>query len=488
MHWDNRMFELYGINRDTFPSNIDAWINGLHPEDKLRAVAESNSAIVGEKDFNTSFRVLHPDGTVKYLKANAIVLRDGDGKAIRMIGINRDITEQVLAEEAKKSLEDQLKHAQKMEAIGTLAGGIAHDFNNILGAILGYAEMVQDDIPAGSVAAKDIEQVIAAGHRAKELVKQILAFSRQAESQRILIQPSVIIKEAIKMLRSSLPTTISIDQNIDPESGHVMADPTQLHQILVNLCTNAFHAMEETGGTITISLQKKSFSIVDLPGGPDVQPGEFVQLSVADTGSGIAPDIMEKIFDPYFTTKEVGKGTGMGLAIIHGIVKTYGGFITCHTTVGLGTVFHVCLPITEDTATPEAEPVDLIQHGNEHILYIDDEEILAEMGKTMLERLGYRVTMRTTSLEALMVFQNQSDAFDLVITDQTMPGMTGIDLARRMLQIKPDLPIILCTGYSSQVSEAKAKSYGIKGFVMKPLAKRDIADLIRKVLDERKSI
>ena len=483
MLWDNRMFELYGINRDTFHSNIEAWISSLHPEDKQRAIAESNSALAGKNDFNTSFRVLHPDGTMKYLKANAIVIRDNEGKAIRMIGINRDITEQVLAKEAKKSLEDQLKHAQKLEAIGTLAGGIAHDFNNILGAILGYAEMAREDCPPESIMASDLDQVILASNRAKDLVKQILAFSRQTENKKVPLQPAIIIRETIKLLRSTLPTTVDIQQEIEEEADFVLADPTQIHQILMNLCTNAFHAMEQTGGRLSISLKSKCLLSPDLIGHSYIQPGKFVELSVKDSGSGIPQKIQRRIFDPYFTTKETGKGTGMGLAIAHGIVESCGGFITCHSQVGEGAVFTILLPVFEGHAETENSPIGLVPEGAERILFVDDEKMLAQMGKTMLERIGYAVTVQTSSLGALSTFQNQPDAFDLVITDQTMPEMTGIDLARRMLQIRPNMPIILCTGYSSQISEEQAKSYGVKGFAMKPIAKNDIAVLIRDVLD-----
>lgn len=290
------------------------------------------------------------------------------------------------------------------------------------------------------------------------------------------------------MLRSSLPTTIDIQQDIDLEEGLILADPTQIHQVMVNLCTNALHAMEETGGTLTISLKKTTLSKEDLMRESQLQPGVFVQLSIGDTGSGIAADIQEKMFDPFFTTKEVGKGTGMGLAIIHGIVKSLNGFVTCQSQPGEGAVFNVYLPVIEDPAVLEIQPVSLdrSQLGNERILFIDDEEILADMGKVMLERLGFRVTVRRSSIEALKTFENHPDQFDLVITDLTMPGMTGSDLARRMLQIRPGMPIILCTGFSSVMSEEKARSLGIKGFAFKPLSKNDLAALIRKVLDDEK--
>jgi PAS domain S-box-containing protein len=399
------------------------------------------------------------------------------------IGIIRDITERKQAEEEKKNLTTRLQQSQKMEAIGTLAGGIAHDFNNILGAILGYAEMIRDDCPADSIIAHDISQVIRAGNRAKELVKQILAFSHQSEAVKLPVQPATIIKEAVAMLRASLPTTITIEQDIAPDAGVILADPTQIHQILMNLGTNAFHAMEMAGGILSISLHQKTLSEKDLGLGKHMQPGNFIQLSVRDNGVGIAPEIRGKIFDPYFTTKAVGKGTGMGLAMVHGIVQSYGGSITCDSQVGEGTVFHITLPVAEAGSIKEKECTELIPVGREHILLIDDEQMLAEMSKAMLERLGYRVTSETNSIEALVTFRKQPQLFDLMITDQTMPGMTGIDLARLMLQIRPGLPIILCTGYSTLISEEKAKSLGIKGFALKPVTKEGLGTLVRRVLD-----
>jgi PAS domain S-box-containing protein len=483
MFWDERMFELYGISRETFPCNLDAWTNGLHPGDKRRAIDECNSALLGEREFNTTFRVIHPDGTIKYIRGNGLVIRDDSGKAVRMIGINRDITEQKQKEEERKNLEAHLQQAQKMEAIGTLAGGIAHDFNNILGAILGYSEMAKEDSLSGSVNPHDLEQIILAGTRAKALVHQILAFSRQTELQRIPLQPSVIIKESIRLLRSTIPTTIDIQQDLDPKTDLILADPTQIHQILMNLCTNAYHAMEETGGTLSISLKNITLTKQDLPTVPLVKPGNFVRLTIKDTGVGIEPEIRSKIFDPFFTTKETGKGTGLGLAIAHGIIDSYGGFITCRSKIGDGTVFEISLPALSEHIVLETKELELITGGTERILFIDDELMLAEMNQNMLSKLGYSVTVRTNSLEALTTFQNQPNAFDLVITDQTMPGMTGVVLARRMLQIRPEMPIILCTGYSTIVSEDEARSLGIKGFAMKPLSKKDIAAMIRKVLD-----
>lgn len=427
--------------------------------------------------------VVDTDGSELWFNSTIVPVNDNNGRIEYIIIVSIDTTERHKAENEKANLENRLNHAQKMEAMGTLAGGIAHDFNNILAAILGYAEMARDDCQPGTTVAEDLDKVLEGGNRAKDLVQQILAFSRQSEMERIPLQPASVTKEAIKMLRPSLPTTIEINQDIPPATGLILADPTQIHQILMNLCTNAFHAMEETGGKLDISLKEVSLCSEDLIHEPDVEPGTFVQLSISDSGPGITPDIKIKIFDPYFTTKETGKGTGMGLAIVHGIVKSYGGFISLYSEPGEGTAFHVFIPVVEKELLPKIKDVDPIPIGSDRILFIDDEEILAEMGKSMLERLGYHVTVRNNSIEALETFQNQPEQFDLVITDQTMPGMTGADLARRMMQIKPEIPIILCTGYSTTISEEKAKSMGIKEFALKPLSKKDIAVLIRKVLD-----
>ncbi len=401
----------------------------------------------------------------------------------RLLSIMHDTSETKQIEKQKEILQNQLNQAQKMEAIGTLAGGIAHDFNNILGAILGYAEMAKDDCQPGTRVASDLNKVLEAGNRAKELVQQILAFSRQSNTKCIPIQPAGIVREVIKLLRPSLPTTIEINQNIASTTSLILADPTQIHQVIMNFGTNAFQAMEETGGKLNFSLKEVILSSEDLVHQAAIEAGNFIQISICDSGPGIAPDIKSKIFDPYFTTKGTGKGTGMGLSIVHGIVKSYGGFILLYSELGKGTTFHVFLPVIENDALTEIEVIEQIPIGRERILFIDDEEILTEMGKDILERLGYHVTVRQNSLEALEIFQNQPDQFDLIITDQTMPEMTGSDMARRMLQIRHDIPIILCTGYSTVISEEKAKSLGIKEFALKPLSKKDLAVLIRKVLD-----
>ena len=371
-----------------------------------------------------------------------------------------------------------------MEAIGTLAGGIAHDFNNILGAILGYTEIARDILPQESFAVQNLNKVLEASHRAATLVKQILAFSRQSQIERIPLEPAHIVKEALRLLRPSLPSTIAIKQQIDTTIAPIFADPVQVHQVMMNLCTNAYQAMEQTGGTLEIALTKCKLGQDDLQQHPSVLPGNFVVLSVSDTGTGIEPDIWGRIFDPYFTTKGIGKGTGMGLSIVHGIVTSYGGFITSGNNLGGGTVFKVYFPAVDEEPPLQAIPEEITPSGIEHILLVDDEEVLTELGKTILERLGYKVTVRTSSLEALATFQKQPNGFDAVITDQTMPSMTGMELAKQMLQIRPDIPIILCTGHSTLINEEAAKEQGIKEFAMKPLSKKMIAAALRRALDQ----
>ncbi len=393
----------------------------------------------------------------------------------KIIHIAHDVSEQ-------KKLEKKLGQARKMEAIGTLAGGIAHDFNNILAVIQGYTELAKLQSTVGSQTEEYLQQIMLAGIRAKELVKQILAFSRHVETAKVPLQVASIVKEVLKLPRSSLPTTITIEQDIDEESGMILADPTEIHQIIMNICTNAFHAMEPTGGILSVRLQRTFLYGPSLENVSNMQPGNFLQLSIGDTGPGIDPDIQGKIFEPFFTTKEVGKGTGMGLAITHGIVKSCGGFISCNSQEEKGTVFSINFPLLHEPSLLESQVVKKNYSGTEHILFVDDEKMLTDIGKIMLEQFGYSVTVSTSSIEALSIFAKQPDAFDLVITDQTMPGMPGIDLTRKMLDIRPNLPIILCTGYSSTVSAETARAAGIRGFAMKPLVMDDIGAVIREIL------
>lgn len=480
-------YTILGYEDGEFPATYDAWRQLVHSDDIASVELELHQRIESGEGFDIELRMKTKSGRWRWVSiCGKSIEKDLENKALRMIGILSDISERKQVEEEKKALQAQLLQAQKMEAIGTLAGGIAHDFNNILGAIIGFAEIASDCIPPESEAIEHLGKVQTAGQRAAILVKQILAFSRQANIERIPLKPDPLVKEAIKLLRPSLPSTITIKQDIDSSTCSILADPTQFHQILMNLCTNAFHAMEQTGGVLEIILKDCELSRDDLQHEPEVQPGKFVMLSIRDTGSGIGPEIRDKIFDPYFTTKEVGKGTGMGLAIAHGIILSYGGFIICESETGQGTLFRVFFPAIDEEGITGEIPVDIAaSSGAERILLVDDEKMLVELGKTMLERLGYEVTALTSSREAFAIFQNQPHLFDAIITDQTMPGITGIDLSRQILQIRPEIPIILCTGYSTLVNEEQAKAIGIKGFIDKPMVRKVISALLRKVLDDR---
>jgi len=447
---------------------------------------EHEEGVDPERTVKVEMDFYHKNGSIVRMESVMSAIRDHDGTITGIHGVSRDITERKQAEEEKKKLEAQLTQVQKLESIGTLAGGIAHDFNNILAAIIGYTELAMNDISEPTKAWGELKEVRKAGDRAKSLVSQILAFSRQTETKHSPLTLQPIIKESIKMMRSVIPTTIEIRQNL-VDSGLVMSDPTQINQIVMNLCTNAVHAMDWTGGVLEVSLKRVSINGDAKTPDLDLPPGRYVKLSVSDTGQGMTPEVMARIFDPYFTTKEVGRGTGLGLSVVHGIVKSHGGVITCRSTYGEGSVFDIYLPeidTKDESSNPHLERV-LLPIGTESILFVDDEPVLIELAKKMIENLGYTVLTRTSSIEALELFRNNPSKFDLVITDMTMPAMTGDKLAQRMMEIRQDIPIILCTGYSEYITEERAKRIGIREFVMKPLVVKELSKTIRKVLDER---
>lgn len=416
------------------------------------------------------------DGTPYEVEASISPIRDNAGTIMNYVTIERDVTHEV-------ELEAQLRQVQKMEAIGTLAGGVAHDFNNILGAIMGYAEMALYNVPEGTSARRNLEQVLKASYRGKDLVKQIITFSRRSEQERKPMRIGPIIKEALKLLRASLPTTIEIHHHIGSESGMVLADPAQIHQVLMNLCSNAAHAMREKGGVLEVSLADVELDSDAAGGHPDFKPGWYLKLTVSDTGYGMDHATMERIFEPFFTTKGPGEGTGMGLAVVHGIVKGYGGAITVSSEPGQGSVFNVFLPQIEADTIMEPTSLTPIPRGSERVLFVDDEEALVDMVRQMLEHLGYNVVAKVSSIEALDVFRAEPESFDLVIADQTMPQMTGAELAKELMRIRPDIPIILCTGFSEVITEEEAKAEGILEFVMKPISTREMAETVRRVLD-----
>ena len=390
----------------------------------------------------------------------------------------RDISE-------RKRLEAQIRQSQKMEAIGTLAGGIAHDFNNLLAAIIGHAELVTDNVPRDGTAWQDLQHVLAAGKRAKDLVRQILTFSRQTEQERRPVSVSMISSEALRLLRASLPATIEIRQQVDPEAGNVLADASQLHQVLMNLCTNAEHAMRERGGVLDVNVKAVTVDRDFASSHPPLRPGPHVRLTVRDTGQGMPPHVRERIFEPFFTTKAPGEGTGMGLAVVHGIIAGHRGAISVDTAPERGTKFEIYLPRCDAAEAGGAPAEEPFHGGRERILIVDDEPFLARLWIEMLQRLGYLVTGFTSSFEALEAFRATPNSFDLVMTDQTMPQLTGETLARECLRIRPDIPIILCTGFSHTMTEEKAKALGIRAYLMKPISRRELGLAVRCVLDQR---
>jgi PAS domain S-box-containing protein len=417
------------------------------------------------------------DGTLYQIEATISPIKNGTGEIINFVAVNRDVTEEI-------KLEGKLRQAQKMEAIGTLAGGIAHDFNNILSAIMGYTELAEYDMPEGSKARNNLMEVLKAGRRAKDLVQQILAFSRQGEQERKPLKISHIINEALKLLRASLPTTIDIRRSTETDTDIIEADSTQIHQIMINLCANAAHAMNNNGGVLKVGIRNVKVGNKDRGAEyPNLPPGPYVMLTVRDTGHGMSAEVLDHIFDPYFSTKEKGEGTGLGLAVVHGIVKSHGGAITAYSEVGKGSTFNIYFPATEKKVVQKEEKAEVISTGHQRILFVDDEPALVDIGKKMLEHLGYEVVARVSSVEALEAFRNNPDKFDLIITDKTMPQMTGFDLAGEIKQVRPDIPIILCTGFSDTTDTDKAKAMGISGLIMKPVVGREMAESIKHVLE-----
>ncbi len=402
--------------------------------------------------------------------------------------LRREINAHRQLDKEKKQLEDQLRQAQKMEAIGTLAGGIAHDFNNILAAIMGHTELALIQLAEKDQAERCLSEVLRASDRAKDLVAQILSFSRHSDSELKPLQISIIIKEALRLIRSTLPTTIHINRIIQDQNSIVVGNATQIHQIMMNLCTNAAHAMAGQGGNMTVSLQAVDIAIDDLADSstypPGLAPGRYVCLTVADTGPGIPPHLINRIFDPYFTTKDKGVGTGLGLAVVQGIVQNHGGIIEVASSEGKGTIFYIYLPRIESEIKDEIKTLQAIPDGHESILYVDDDPTLAELGGKLLTTLGYRVVTETNPHHALEMFLERPQAFDLVITDLIMPGLTGEALAAEILKHCPQMPIIVCTGFSERLSEDQLIQFGLRGILYKPITIQHLAQVIRQVLDK----
>ncbi len=430
-----------------------------------------NATIIGK---GREVSALHKDGSQIPVLLHVSREAELDGERV-FVGVLRDLSKE-------KYVEAQLRQAQKMEAIGTLAGGIAHDFNNILGGIFGYVELMMEDAEEGSYLQEDLGEMMKACMRGKELVQQILTFSRQEQPQRKPAYLQPIIKESLKLLRATIPTTIDIQSDIETDMGMVVIDPTQMHQVMMNLCTNGYHAMRNSGGRLTVSLKTVDYQGQIATIANAIPFGAYAALSVSDTGEGMSDATLRRIFDPFFTTKRLGEGTGMGLSVVHGIIQNHDGLITVASEVGRGSVFTVYLPLKEihatdsETAEPESES------GQERIFLVDDDAFLRNVQKRLLERQGYHVTLFANGREALDAFETDPHAVDLIISDQTMPKMSGMEMAKAMLCRRASLPIILTTGYSDMVQPEKVTDLGVREVLMKPVPKQTLLSAIRRHL------
>lgn len=473
----NRMMKKWYPDIDEF--DLPTCFELAHAPDKT-GPCEDCPVVLTFKDgqVHENTRESQINGQSYIFREIASPIHDEKGRVSSVIRLLEDVTE-------KHREEKHLRHSQKMESLGTLAGGIAHDFNNILTAVIGFAELSLTDAGENSPLLDDLREILTAGKRAQDLVSRILTFSRQGEQNYKPTYVAPVTEEALSMMKSVLPSSISIEKDIDGDAGMVMSDTTQLHQIVINLCTNAGHAMEEKGGKLKVSLRQIVFDEAMSELYLDMPQGEYIHLSICDSGHGISPDILEKIFDPYFTTKEEGKGSGLGLAMVHGLVKAHGGHVAVYSEENKGTCFHVYLPRIADDSVPSiVSLVEAIPSGSERILLVDDELPILKMERRILENLGYHVSTVSSSVEALKMFLESQDVYDLIITDMTMPEMTGDVLAREIKTVRPDIPIIICTGFNSKIDSNNISQFPINALLYKPIESRVLAATVRNVLDE----
>jgi PAS domain S-box-containing protein len=475
----NPAFEKHSgySNKDAVGENLQILRSGHHEQAFYDEIWDKvmNGGVWHGRQINR-----RKDGSIFEEEATISPVEDASGNIVNYVAVKRDVTREA-------ELEARLIQTQKMEAIGTLAGGIAHDFNNLLQVMLGYLDLARASTPEGNETLEYMEQISTAGKRAAHLVDQILAFSHKSKQESKPLHLQLILEEVLPLLRSSIPTTIEIQQFIDADTGPVLADATEVHQVAMNLCTNAYHAMREHGGVLEVTLQEVVLDAASASHLAGMKAGRTARLSVRDTGTGMDAATLERIFDPYFTTKEVGEGTGLGLAIVRGIVESCGGAISVDSELGVGTRLDLYFPLIDPVITSEGEHEDdeaMIAAGSERLLVVDDEPMVAELTRLGLTNLGYEVEVHTNCGEALEAFRMAPDSFDVVITDQTMPNMTGLELTHELLRIRPGTAIILCTGYSELVDETRAKAAGIRFFAEKPVLPRALAIAVRKIMDE----
>jgi PAS domain S-box-containing protein len=478
---NEKFLEMFAVTRDTIDHPDFDFLDMVAPKSRQYIKERYDKINRGEPvDLHYEFTALTGDGRELEVESSVSFIKYKKGFATQ--GVVRDVTR-------RKASESQKRQSQKIEALSTLAGGIAHDFNNILAIIRGYTELAVEDLTRDSQLQRNLQHVLNAADRAKELVNQILTFSRQGEGFKEYVRISEIVREVVDKIGPSMPAYTRLRSTIDKNTGVVMGDPSQLRQVIINLCVNALHAMQETGGVLEVSLEKIEIDAGGIDGFKNATPGPYVKLTVKDTGHGMGEAVAERIFDPYFTTKSTGEGSGMGLAVIYGIVKDYGGDIMVHTEPGTGTTFYLFLPCVQreqgSALIPEQDRNATLPCGNERILLVEDETVLLHIQEEILEPLGYHVLGIPNSMEALELFRTDSELFDLVIANETMPYMSGSRLAGELIKIRADIPIILCTGFGSSLTRDAAVKAGVKGFIMKPIIKREIAGTIRDVLKKK---
>nr|WP_320191774.1 transporter substrate-binding domain-containing protein [uncultured Desulfobacter sp.] len=484
---------LLGYEDHELPNDLSIWEQLTSSEDFKRIQKMQKELIKRDRDrFKIEFKMKHKEGHWVDILSRANAVFDEEGKAVRLVGTHMDITERKKAEQAlKKSLEEKIRletalnQAHKMESIGSLAGGIAHDFNNILFPIVGMSELLLEDLEPDSVLKENVEEILKAGKRGSELVNQILAFSRQSEHKMLPTRIQNILKEVLKLARSTIPAYVEINQEIQQDCGMVMANPTQIHQVGMNIITNAYHAVLEKGGRIRVGLKQVNIAPSSLDQ-LNIEAGAYALLSISDNGHGMPQELINKIFEPYFTTKEQGKGTGLGLSVVYGIVEDHKGTIKVDSEIGKGTTFKIYLPLMKQSGHVEfIDESEKLIGGKEHILLVDDEMPILKLGSQMLERMGYQVTTHQNSVEALSTFKAAPKSFDLVISDMAMPNMAGDELAAELKSVRPDIPIIICTGFSERVDNEKAEAIGIGGLLAKPLSRSAMLKKVREVLERR---
>jgi PAS domain S-box-containing protein len=458
----------------------------LHrPENVQHFIEIQNKLKNGRERFSGEITLLRKSGEEFPAFFHVHPLFNNRSKLIGILCVTIDISAEKLREQEKSKLESQLRQAQKMETIGRLTGGIAHDFNNILAAVIGYAEIAMEDLPENSPAHNDISAILTAGNRARDLVQHLLAFSRITPQGKKPIRIQRVLKEALKLLHATVPSSITIADTIDMSCPMVLANETQIHQVIINLCTNSTHAINDDQGTITVSLSNRFLDHNDLADQPGFEPAHYVLLSICDTGTGIPAAERERVFEPYYTTKEVGKGSGLGLAVVHGIIQNHSGIIQLRDNIPAGTCFDIFLPCTDISPLDQEDQTQAdIIGGNERILLVDDEPAILDITRNILNRLGYETTCCPEGQTALATFTKNPENFDLVITDQTMPNMTGEELAEQLSRLKKDLPIIICTGYSKMMTQERAGKLGLRHFLMKPVSRHDLAQAVREALDK----